>query len=210
MPVKPCPFQNSGAAIDISKHLIHCPANTLLLDYFCKIASDRGGTDPCRAAWMTRKIMDRIRTEARGNRIRIGFVACLDIRFDYLFHALSNRGLRHSASLLSIAPGGMNGRYIPTIQGTSGTTFGRHRPIPVPIAVGQCQKLRATGMGPVLTPCGSSRQSASGKLSLCMGTSPGSVIATPSALCVSRGPVRVRKTGAPGKLAGRTIIESLM
>ena len=61
--------------------------------------------------------MDRIRTEARGNRIRIGFVACLDIRFDYLFHALSNRGLRHSASLLSIAPGGMNGRYIPHDSG---------------------------------------------------------------------------------------------
>jgi hypothetical protein len=97
MPVKPRPSQNSGASIDISK-LIHRPANTLFLDNLGKIATDRGRTNPCGATcWMSRKIMDRIRTEARGNLFRIGFVACLDIRSDNVFHVLSKRGLRHSA-----------------------------------------------------------------------------------------------------------------
>jgi hypothetical protein len=31
--------------------------------------------------------MDRVRTEARRNRFRIGIVACLDIRSDDLLHA---------------------------------------------------------------------------------------------------------------------------
>ena len=44
--------------------------------------------------------MDRVCTEARGNRLGISIVACLDIRSDDVLHALRRRGWCHRGFLL--------------------------------------------------------------------------------------------------------------
>jgi hypothetical protein len=91
VPVKSRPFQHRRASIHINEQVVHRPAHPLFPDDLRKIAPN--GCCPCPFEAWWRQIMDRLRTEARGNRLGISIVACLDIRSDDVLHALHRRGL---------------------------------------------------------------------------------------------------------------------
>src|SRR5215831_16708194 len=87
------PLQCCRAAVYINDQLVHRPAHPIFPDPCRKMAPD--GSCPSAFAEWCRKIMDRVCTEARGNRLGIGVVECLDIRADDVLHALSRSGLCH-------------------------------------------------------------------------------------------------------------------
>src|SRR5215475_6493711 len=74
---KLCPFQRCRASVGIRDELVYRPTHPIF-PYSCrKMVPD--SDCPCALNEGYRKIMDRLRTEARGNRRGISIVACLDI-----------------------------------------------------------------------------------------------------------------------------------
>jgi hypothetical protein len=102
LPVKPRPFQRRGASVDIDHPLVHRPAMPLFPDPRRNMVTDDGGADPWGAC---RRIVDRLRADACGHRVRVGIGAGLERRSDDVLHALSRSGLCHRAVPPVIQPG---------------------------------------------------------------------------------------------------------
>jgi hypothetical protein len=86
VPVKPRPFQRRRASVHINEQVVHRPAHPVFPDDLRKMASNGCCPCPFEARW--RQIMDRLWTEACGNRCGISIVAGLDIRPDDVLYTL--------------------------------------------------------------------------------------------------------------------------